>query len=93
MAHKREDTLVRAAVQSADKVKRPCTCYTGVLYPAPFPALDTREILYWQGSGEDGAGDGNRTHVASFKAQSLRNGLISGYLNGLDKFGRCRLLM
>ena len=32
-----------------------------------------------------GAGDGNRTHVASFQAESLRNGLKWPVLNGLEK--------
>jgi hypothetical protein len=42
---------------------------------------------------EVGAGDGNRTHVAIFKAESLKNGLNMGVLNRLDRFECCRLLL
>ena len=45
------------------------------------------------GGSENGAGDGNRTHVASLMAQYLINGQYSAVVNGFDRFERCRVVL
>jgi hypothetical protein len=45
------------------------------------------------GESELAETDGNRTHLAIFKAESLRHGLKWPVLNRLDRLGRCRSLL
>jgi len=76
-----------------DNAEQPYTCYARALYLAPFlPGVmqQTIDSIVYR---EFGAGDGNRTHVASFKAKSVRNGLNMGIMDTLDSLGRCRLLL
>ena len=55
--------------------------------------LKVKNPLILLGGSGNGAGDGNRTHVASLMAQYLINGQYSAVVNRLDSFKRYTIVL